>query len=166
MAYYLQASLGESAAIAVFIAAMIVVLPIYTSLWGGRLYDRLMKPRRLLILSNLGMAGALLACAAPIPSAAAAGAVLGGIAIGPASTINFAATKDLSRVQREYEGLTIAWVNSISLTGSFWPPLVFSYLARSFGYASAWLGGAGLSLLLLAPLIFLLEHARLPDSIE
>ena len=159
MAYYLQASLGETAAVAGLVAAMIVVLPIYTSLWGGRLYDRLKKPRRLLIASGLGMAGALLVCAVPNSSAAGAGAVFGGIATGPASTINFAAAKDLSRVQKEYEGLTIGWVNSISLTGSFWPPLVFSYLARSFSYSAAWLGGGVIVLLLLVPLFFLAKDA-------
>lgn len=155
MAFYLQASLGETAAIAGLVAAMIVVLPIYTSLWGGRLYDRVRRPRRLLIISGLGMTGALLACAVPMPSAAAFGAVLGGIAVGPASTINFAAARDLSRVQREYEGLTISFVNSISLTGSFWPPLVFSYLAKSFDYSAAWIGGGAMCFLLVIPLFFL-----------
>lgn len=155
MAYYLQASLGETAAIAGIVAAMIVVLPIYTSLWGGRLYDRTRKPRRLLIFSGLGMTTGLVVAAAPTLSAAAAGAVLGGIAVGPASTINFAAAKDLSRVEKEYEGLTISWVNSISLTGSFWPPLVFSYFARSFNYSAAWIAGAAMCFLLLVPLFFL-----------
>src|SRR5437899_1778596 len=65
MAYYLQASLAETAAIAGIVAAMIVVLPIYTSLWGGRMYDRTRKPRRLLILSGLGMTSALLVAAVP-----------------------------------------------------------------------------------------------------
>jgi MFS family permease len=157
MAYYLQASLGENAAIAGIVAAMIVVLPIYTSLWGGRLYDRTRRPRRLLIFSGLGMTSALLAAAAPTLPSAAVGAVLGGIAVGPASTINFAAAKDLSRVEREYEGLTIGWVNSISLIGSFWPPLVFSYFARSFNYSAAWIAGAAMCLLLLLPLLFLRE---------
>jgi MFS family permease len=157
MAYYLQASLGETYAIAGIVAAMIVFLPIYTSLWGGRLYDRTRKPRRLLILSGLGMTSALLVAAAPTLSAAAAGAVLGGIAVGPASTINFAAAKDLSRVEKEYEGLTIGWVNSISLTGSFWPPLVFSYFARSFNYSAAWIAGAAMCFLLVVPLFFLRE---------
>src|SRR3989475_1279921 len=157
MAYSLQSSLRETAAIAGIVAAMIVVLPIYTSLWGGKLYDRTRKPRRLLILSGLGMTSALLVAAAPTLTAAAAGAVLGGIAVGPASTINFAAAKDLSRVEKEYEGLTIGWVNSISLTGSFWPPLVFSYFARSFDYSAAWIAGAAMCFLLLVPLLFLRE---------
>jgi MFS family permease len=157
MAYYLQASLGETAAVAGIVAAMIVVLPIYTSLWGGRLYDRSRRPRRLLIFSGMGMTAAMLVNAVPTLPAAAAGAVLGGIAVGPASTINFAAAKDLSRVEKEYEGLTIGWVNSISLTGSFWPPLVFSYFARSFNYSAAWMAGAAMCFLLLVPLFFLRE---------
>ena len=157
MAYYLQASLGETAAIAGIVAAMIVVLPIYTSLLGGKLYDRTRRPRRLLILSGLAMTTGLLVAAAPTLSAAAAGAVIGGIAVGPASTINFAAAKDLSKVEKEYEGLTISWVNSISLTGSFWPPLVFSYFARSFNYSAAWVAGAAMCFLLLVPLFFLRE---------
>lgn len=155
MAFYLQASLGETAAIAGLVASMIVVLPIYTSLWGGRLYDRSRKPRRLMIFCGLGVTGALLLVAAPTPLAAALGAVLGGIAVGPAFVIAFAAAKDLSKVQKEYEGLTIAWVNSISLTGSFWPPLIFSYLAKSFSYSAAWLGGGAMCFLLLIPLYFL-----------
>ena len=121
------------------------------------MYDRNRKPRRLLILSGLGMTSALLVAATPTLFAAAAGAVLGGIAVGPASTINFAAAKDLSRVEKEYEGLTIGWVNSISLTGSFWPPLVFSYFARSFNYSAAWIAGAAMCFLLLVPLFFLRE---------
>jgi MFS family permease len=138
---------------------MIVVLPIYTSLWGGRLYDRSKKPRRLLILSGLGMTAAMLVTATPTLPAAAAGAVLGGIAVGPASTINFAAAKDLSRVEKEYEGLTISWVNSISLTGSFWPPLIFSYFAKSLNYSAAWLAGAAMCFFLLVPLFFLREDS-------
>src|SRR5207244_10367515 len=105
----------------------------------------------------LRMTSALSVAATPTRFAAAAGAVCGGIAVGPASTINFAAAKDLSRVEKEYEGLTIGWVNSISLTGSFWPPLVFSYFARSFNYSAAWIAGAAMCFLLLVPLFFLRE---------
>ena len=158
MPFYLQPRLGETAAVAGLVAAMIVVLPIYTSLWGGRLYDRMRKPRRLLIIFGLGITGALLVCSVPLPLAAASGAALGGIVVGPAFTIAFAAAKDISRVQREYEGLTVAFVNSISLTGSFWPPLIFSYLAKTFDYSVAWLGGGAMCFLLLIPLFFLRDE--------
>lgn len=159
MVYYLQSELGESGAVAGLVAAMIVVLPILTSLWGGRLYDRTKRPRRVLVVSGFGMVLALIVSSIPSLTAASLGAVIGGIAVGPASTVAFAAAKDLSKVESEYESLTIGWVNCISLTGSVWPPLVFSYLAASSGYTTAWLGGSGLSLILLIPLLFLVERA-------
>ena len=159
MVFYLQSDLGEVAATAGFVASLVVILPIITSLWGGRLYDRLKKPRRLLVTSGLGMVAALIACSVPTLYAASLGAFVGGIAVGPASTVAFAAAKDLSGVEREYESLTIGWVNCISLTGSVWPPIIFSYLARSSSYSSAWLGSAGLSLIFLIPILFLAERA-------
>ncbi len=158
MVFYLQSQLGEAAAIAGLVAAAVVILPILTSLWGGRVYDRLRKPRMILVTSGLGMIVALIICSVPTIVAASLGAFVGGIAVGPASTVAFAAARDLSGVEREYESLTIGWVNCISLTGSVWPPLVFSYFARSYGYYAAWLSGAGLSLGLLIPLLFLVEH--------
>jgi MFS family permease len=162
MVFYLHSELGEIAEVAGFVAALVVILPIVTSLWGGRLYDRMKKPRRLLISSGLGMVIALIVCSVPTTSAASLGAFVGGIAVGPASTVAFAAAKDLSGVEREYESLTIGWVNCISLTGSVWPPIVFSYLARSSGYSVAWLGGAFLSLILVIPILFLTERVSAP----
>src|SRR5438046_7059913 len=47
MAYYLQASLGETAASARIDAALIGGLPIETSIWGGWLSEHMHKPDRL-----------------------------------------------------------------------------------------------------------------------
>lgn len=163
MVFYLHSELGETAVLAGLVTSSIVVLPVVTSLWGGRLYDRIKRPRRLLVASGLGMVGALVVCSIPNIYTASLGAVVGGITVGPASTIAFAAAKDLSRVEREYDSLTIGWVNCISLTGSVWPPLIFSYLAVAFGYSIAWLGGALLSLVLVMPMLFLAEQTRVPD---
>jgi MFS family permease len=157
MVFYLQSELGETGAIAGLVASLIVVLPIATSVWGGRIYDRMRKPKRILVVSGVGIVGALIACSIPILFGASLGAFVGGLAVGPASTVAFAAARDLSGVEREYESLVIGWVNCISLTGSVWPPLVFSYLAAVYGYAAAWLGGSVLSLIFLTPLLFLPE---------
>lgn len=163
MVFYLHSELSETAVFAGLVASSIVVLPVVTSLWGGRLYDRIKKPRRLLVASGLGMVGALVVCSIPNVYAASLGAIIGGIAVGPASTIAFAAAKDLSQVEREYESLTIGWVNCISLTGSVWPPLIFSYLAESFNYSAAWLGGGILSFVLVIPMLFLVEQTRVSE---
>jgi MFS family permease len=159
MVYYLHTNLQETAPIAGLVASLVVILPIATSLWGGRLYDRLRRPRPILVTTGIGMVITLIVCSVPLTIAAALGSLVGGIAVGPSSTVAFAAARDMSGVDKEYESLTIGWVNCISLTGSVWPPIVFSFLAGTYGYSSAWLGGAILSLAFLAPLLFAFERS-------
>jgi hypothetical protein len=64
----------------------------------------------------------------------------------------------MNRAGIEYEGLAISWVNSIHLTGSFLPPIFFSYLVERLGYSQAWLWSALVTLLFLAPLLMMSEH--------
>ena len=159
MVYYLHTNLQETAPVAGLVASLVVILPIATSLWGGRLYDRLRRPRPILVTTGIGMVIAMIVCSVPLTIAAALGSLVGGIAVGPSSTVAFAAARDMSGVEKEYESLTIGWVNCISLTGSVWPPIVFSSLAGTYGYSSAWLGGAILSLAFLVPLLFGFERS-------
>ncbi len=70
-------------------------------------------------------------------------------------TTAFAAAHDLNKEPKEYDTLVISWVNSLSLFGNFGPPLVFTALAATFGYSAAWLGGSGLVMVFLSPLLFL-----------
>ncbi len=160
MVFYLQSQLQQTGAIAGLVTSLEVVLPIATSVWGGRFDDRTRKPKRILVASGLGVVVALVACSISTLLGASIGAFIGGVAVGPASTVAFAAARDLGGVEKEYESLVIGWVNSISLTGSVWPPIVFSYLADLYGYSAAWLGGSALSLLFLIPLLFLANGAK------
>ena len=155
MVYYLHTELGEPPELAGLVTSMVVVLPILTSLWGGRLYDQSKKPRRIMIIAGLGMVASLVISSIPNTLIAFIGPILAGISAGPAFTIAFAAARDLTGFEKEYESLTIGWVNCISLTGSVWPPLVFSFLADSLNYSVAWLGGAVMSLAFVATVFFL-----------
>ncbi len=65
--------------------------------------------------------------------------VLVGLASGAGFTFGFAAAREANRFGPEYETLAVSWVNGIALFGDFVPPLLFSYVAISFGYGSAWL---------------------------
>ncbi|HXQ93522.1 MAG TPA: MFS transporter [Nitrososphaerales archaeon] len=157
MAYYLHDSLGIAPSLAALVAAIVVAMPIFSALIGGREYDRIKKPKLLMLVTDFGIAGALLICAVHSLNAAIIGCTLAGIIFGIGLTTAFAAAKDLNREPKEYDTLAISWVNSLSLFGNFGPPLVFSYLAVSSGYSTAWLGGSGIVILLLIPLFFLSE---------
>ncbi len=158
MVYYLHTELREPPELAGLVTSMAVVLPIITSLWGGRLYDRSKQPRKLMTIAGLGMFSSLIICSIPNSLIAFIGPTVAGISAGPAFTVAFAAARDITGLEKEYESLTIGWVNCISLTGSVWPPLIFSFLAGTYGYTSAWLGGAVMSLICLTPMLFLAQR--------
>ncbi len=155
--YYMVNSLGVQPAVAGLVGGMVFAVAIFSTLWGGRLYDRLPKPRLLMLVSNLGVVGAVVLCSIPSLLAVLACTVALGVASSISFTVAFAAARDINRAGPEYDSLAISWVNCIGLFGSFWPPLVFAYLVGAAGYPSAWLGGAVLALLFTVPLLILKE---------
>ncbi|MDA4123840.1 MAG: MFS transporter [Thaumarchaeota archaeon] len=155
--YYLVNSLGVQPAVAGLVGGMVFAVAIFSTLWGGRVYDRLPRPRLLMLLGNLGVVAALVVCSVPSILAALVCTVALGIAASISFTVAFAAARDINRAGPEYDSLAIAWVNCIGLFGSFWPPLVFAYLVGVSGYSYAWLGGALLALLFTVPLLALKE---------
>ncbi len=95
MVYYLVQVLALSPSLAGAIASAVVALPILTALIGGNMYDRIRKPKLLMLISNVTMAVALLMSGVPNLFGALSGTVLGGVAFGIGLTVTFAAAKDL-----------------------------------------------------------------------
>ena len=157
MVVYLAKSLGVDPVVAGGVASLIVLVPVVVATWGGAIYDRSRKPRTRMATALIGSAAALVLAAFPSIYTAAAAAILGGIVSGIGYTFAFAWARDLNRLPREYDTLAISWVNSISLIGSFIPPVFFSYLVVSSGYYDAWLGCAALTMVFLVPLILMSE---------
>lgn len=160
MNYYLQDEFRLPVAEAGLIASLIVVVPIFSALWGGRIYDRVRKPRLLMVVVDVVMGGSVLVAAVTDVPAAIVCAGLGGVATGLGYTVGFAAARDINPGATEYESLAVAWVNCISLLGAFVPPLVFSYVESLQGYSNAWLTGAVLTLVLALPMLLYKEGVR------
>jgi MFS family permease len=161
MFYYLNRELGLAVAESGLVSSLIVVVPMLASpLLGSRVYDRLKKPRLLMIVADVAMAGAMVIAAAGSVMAAIACGVVAGLTSGLGFTAGFAAAKDMNEGEPEYESLAVAWVNCISLIGSFLPPVIFSFVAATEGYSPAWLTGAGLVLLFTVPLLYLEEGLK------
>ena len=157
MGYYLVHAYGLPPSVAEAITSMVVVLPVFTALVAGRHYDRTGRPKLMVVSSLVVSSVALLVGAFPSPLTALACAVAGGVAAGFGYTAAFAGAKDLNKADQEYDGLAVAWVNCIQLLGSFWPPLLYSYLVEVAGYSSAWLGSAALSTVFVVPLLLMKE---------
>jgi ACS family glucarate transporter-like MFS transporter len=164
MVYYLEKVYGLGVSLAGLIAGLIVLAPIFSAPLGGKLYDSVKKPRLLMLVSDISMAGCLVFVAyAGLPGAVIC-SLVGGVATGVGFTVGFAAARELNRAEREYEGLSVAWVNCVSLFGTFLPPLVFSYIADTLGYTEAWLSGAALTLILALALLLMEEGVALREG--
>ena len=159
MGYYLE-SLGRPPALSGFIASLIVVVPILSAIWGGRLFDKSRNTKRLMLSSGLGMSACLALCAAPSLTGVVAGVLLGGLMFGVGPTAAIATAREQNPLGNAYDSFAVACMNATSLIGSFWPSIVFSQLALMFGYSSAWLGSAALSIPLLIPILFLRQEKK------
>ncbi len=160
MVYYLNHGLSVAGTVAGLVASLVTVVPIFTAIWGGRIYDSVSRHRAMMMLALLGSAAALAFGAIASVYAAVVCSALGGVVSGIGYTFAFAGARDLNRTGAEYDSLAIAWVNSISLTGSFLPPVFFSYVAATMGYADAWLWSAALSVVFLIPVFLMVELWR------
>jgi MFS family permease len=160
MVFYLEKHLAVPGTLAALVTSMVSIIPIFTSIWGGRVYDTVAKHRVLMVASMLVSAGSLAIAGIGSLYAAAAAATLCGVVSGIGFTFAFAGARDFNKAGKEYESLAIAWVNSIQLTGEFFPPLVFSYVAEQFGYSQAWLWSAVLTVVFIVPVVFMVENWR------
>jgi MFS family permease len=160
MTLYGVDSLRVSGVLAALATALVTVVPIFTALWGGRAFDALSGHRGIMAACVVGSAASLALISYPSISAAAAGAAVAGTVTGVGYTFSFAGARELNRAGKEYESLAVGWVNSISLTGSFVPPVVFSFLVEGYGYQAAWLWTGVVTLAFVVPILLMAESWR------
>jgi len=159
MVYYLEQHLGVGPESAGLIGGLTYALPLLTSPFFGRLYDR-GRSEKGLLLSGVALLAAGVAVAALDSVASAVVSVVGvGLATGIVFTVGFSAARDRSPMQ-ELESFTVGLVDSFSLLGSFASPLYFSVIVLDHGYPSAWLAGSAAAVALAVPLVFLKGKAR------
>ena len=160
MGYYAVKTFGIPTTLGGAIQGLVVAVPIFAAYLAGRVYDGSERPRALMALAVLGGSMALVLGAYPNVWSAVVCSALDGVASGLGFTVAFAGAKDLNRAGDRYAGLAVAWVNCISLTGSFLTPLVYSFLVVSASYAVGWLGCAAISFGFLVPALLMSKRFR------
>lgn len=153
MAYYLESVIHIGVGGAGTIASLALFSGLVTAPFSGRLFDRFGNAKLLLFASGaLMILGMSIAFFGNVYSAILSG-VLVGFASGAGFTFGFSTARAANKLDPEYETLAVSWVNGISLSGDFFPPLLFSYLAVQYGYPPAWLYSAVLILVLMIPVL-------------
>ena len=147
MVYYLLTALHLSHALAGIIAGLAPLCAILASPTFGHVYDRTGKARLLLFLLGACLASAIALVALGTVSSTIVSALLTGIGSG-SFTVGYLAGRAGNAGSKEYESLVVSWVNTIQMLAGLWAPVMFSTIAITSGYASAWLVAAAATLLL------------------
>ncbi|HYB04284.1 MAG TPA: MFS transporter, partial [Nitrososphaerales archaeon] len=164
MVYFLSSGLKESALFAGIVGSVLPAAGVASSAYFGRIFDRT-KKTKLLILSLGVLSAAGLAISA---LNTLSGSVLSTLMVGYFSSAGFivcvAAARKLSeKHEMEYEVLGVSWVITMSLVGSFFGPIFFSFAVISFGYVQAWIFSGLISIGFFAPLIVSMTR-RYPNA--
>ncbi len=159
MVYYLEQHLGMAAESAGLIGGLTYFLPLFTSPYFGRLYDRGHSEKLIMITGVALLAGGIGVTALDTVASAVVSVLAVGLATGIFFTVGFSAARDRSPSQ-EMESFTVGFVDTFSLVGSFAAPLSFSVLVLDYGYPPAWLAGGVIAVALAIPLVFLRGRER------
>jgi MFS family permease len=121
------------------LASLTGISSVVSGLVSGRVYDKLHRLRLQFLVSVGGVLCGLLAAATGTLLGIVLSTILVGGFSGIGQTVAFAAARETNKVHPRYESLAVSWVNGIQFTGGAWIPIVFSAVALSFGYSTAWL---------------------------
>ena len=154
MIYYLEKQLVIAPAIAGSIASLVPVLGLFASLIFGRLYDRLGNAKLLIVTAGVITAGGLAVAAIGNLFSAGLSSALVGFGNNAGYVISIAVAGMVASKERRFEVVGIAWILSVSLLGSFFAPILFSFLATDYGYPTAWAGSALVMFAMLIPALF------------
>ncbi|MDA4135513.1 MAG: MFS transporter [Thaumarchaeota archaeon] len=164
MVYYLEQHLGLGEESAGLIGGLTYVLPLLSSPFFGRLYDRGRSEKRILLSGVTLLAVGMGITALDSVLAAIVSVLVVGLATGIFFTVGFSAARDRAPT-REIESFTVGFVDSFSFVGFFLSPLYFSVIVLDYGYPSAWLAGSIVAILLAAPLVFLKGRKEVDGSL-
>ena len=154
--FYLEQSLALSPVFAGIIGSLTPLCAVGASPLMGILYDRVRRPRLLLLSSGLGLAVSLALVAVRNVYSAILATIIVGVCTGCVFTVSYLSAREAPAASAEYETLAIGWVNCIQMFAG-WSPIAFSLLVISFGYATSWLVASGYSLILISVILLAKE---------
>jgi predicted MFS family arabinose efflux permease len=165
MVFYLENRFALAPGSAGEIGSLFLLSALLTSTLSVKIRSR-MGPVMTLFTAGIITAIGLTSIAfAPILGVAAATLAIGAAA-GMGFTTSYVLVHQAGQSEAGHAPLRVSWVNSISLFGGFWTPILFSYVAANYGYLMAWLVTSAAPIPLLLPILTLkLQGGKKIESI-
>ena len=126
-----------------------LIIGIIISPLSGKLYDKFKNAKKLLFISAMISALSIMSISISSIYIIIIALITSGIFLSLGFVVVYARARQSKKIIQEYQTLSVGYVNGISLFGSFWIPIIFSFTASQLNYMIAWLC-AGITIIILS----------------
>jgi MFS family permease len=153
MVIYLIEKLNVEPILAGFFGSLSLIVGIVVSPLFGSMYDKIKDTKKLLFFSAVISACSIMLLYIDSIYIVIFSILVSGIFLSMGFVVIYAKAKQDLDVKVQYQTLSVCFVNGISLSASFWIPVMFSYAVTEYGYNMAWFLGGIVIILLSLPLL-------------
>jgi len=126
-----------------------LIIGIIISPLSGKIYDKFKNAKKLLFISAMISALSIMSISISSIYIIIIALITSGIFLSLGFVVVYARARQSKKIIQEYQTLSVGYVNGISLFGSFWIPIIFSFTASELNYKIAWLC-AGITIIILS----------------
>src|SRR5215207_5923679 len=145
--------------IAGLLGSLSLIIGIIISPISGKIYDKFQNAKKFLFISAMLSALSIMLISTNSIFIITISLITSGIFLSVGFVVIYARASESKNIISEYHTLSVGYVNGISLFGSFWIPLIFSFTVSEFSYMTAWLC-AGITIIILSLPILKLDSEK------
>ena len=156
---YLIEEIHINPIVAGLLGSLSLVIGIIISPISGKIYDRFKNAKKLLFISAILSALSIMLISTNNIYIITISLITSGIFLSVGFVVIYARARESRKIIPEYCTLSVGYVNGISLFGSFWIPIIFSFTVSQYSYTMAWLC-AGITIIILSLPILMLDSEK------
>ena len=130
-----------------------LIIGIIMSPLSGKIYDKIKNAKKLLFISAMISALSIMSISISSIYIIIIALITSGIFLSIGFVVVYARARHSKKIIQEYQTLAVSYVNGISLFGSFWIPIIFSFTVSQFNYNIAWLCAGIIIIILSIPIL-------------
>jgi len=149
--------------IAGLLGSLSLIIGIIISPISGKIYDKFKNAKIFLFSSAMLSALSIMLISTNSIVIITISLITSGIFLSIGFVVIYARARESKNIISEYLTLSVGYVNGISLFGSFWIPIIFSFTVSEFSYMTAWLS-AGITIIILSLPILKLDSEKVEGN--